>query len=140
MSKSGPIIIVEDDQDDKDLFEDITHELGIENRLIWFNNAVDAFSYLETTNDSPFLIFSDVNMPKLTGFEFKKKIDTDERLRRKSIPFVFFTTNVSQRDVDEAYKTMTVQGFFIKGDNYNDMKLLFKSIYYYWKNCKHPNM
>ena len=140
MSKSGPIIIVEDDQDDKELFEEITREIGIENELIWFDNAIDVFEYLETTRDLPFLIFSDVNMPRQNGFEFKKKIDTDPVLRRKSIPFVFFTTSVSQHDVDEAYKTMTVQGFFIKGHNYNDMKLLLKNIYYYWANCRHPNV
>ena len=140
MSKSGPIIIVEDNQDDKELFEDITREIGIENKMIWFSNGEDAFEYLETTTDAPFMIFSDVNMPRLNGLDFKKKIDTDPKLRRKSIPFVFFSTSVSQKDIDKAYNTMTVQGFFVKVDNYNEMKLLLKSIYYYWKHCTHPSI
>ncbi len=139
MSKLGPIIIVEDDQDDKELFEDITKEIGIENKLIWFNNAQEAFDYLKTTSDAPFMIFSDVNMPKLNGLEFKKKIDNDVVLRRKSIPFVFFTSGALQDEIDGAYSTMTVQGFFVKAHDYNEMKLLLKSIYYYWKHCKHPN-
>ena len=139
MSKSGPIIIVEDDQDDKELFEDISREIGVENKLIWFDNAEDAFTYLQTTDDAPFMIFSDVNMPRLNGLEFKKKIDNDARLRRKSIPFVFFTNGASQDEVDDAYFTMTVQGFFVKANDYHEMKLLLKSIYYYWKHCKHPN-
>lgn len=139
MSTSGPIIIVEDDQDDKELFTDISREIGIDNKLIWFDNAEDAFAYLQITDDAPFMIFSDVDMPRLNGLQFKKKIDNDERLRRKGIPFVFFTNGATQNVVDNAYFTMTVQGFFVKENNYNEMKLLLKSVYYYWKHCKLPN-
>jgi CheY-like chemotaxis protein len=139
MSKSGPIIIVEDDRDDKELFEDITREIGIENELVWFTKAEEAYKYLQTTETAPFLIFSDINLPGINGLEFKRNIDEDPELRRKSIPFVFFSTNASQKDINTAYITMTVQGFFVKGNNYSDMKLLLRSIYFYWMQCKHPN-
>jgi CheY-like chemotaxis protein len=139
MSKSGPIIIVEDDRDDKELFEEITREIGIENELIWFPQAEEAFKYLKATLTSPFLIFSDINLPGITGLELKRDIDADPELRRKSIPFVFFSTNASQKDIDTAYITMTVQGFFVKGNNYSEVKLLLRSIYFYWMHCKHPN-
>ena len=137
--KSGPIILVEDDADDKELMDEVIKDLGIPNKLIWFKNCDDAWNYLKTTSDKPFIIFSDVNLPGQNGIEFKRQIDADEELRKKSIPFVFYSTAVNQHIINEAYTKMTVQGFFQKSTGYDDMKRNFKLIMDYWKACKHPN-
>lgn len=137
--KSGPIIVVEDDIDDKEIFEAALGELNFSNKIIWFNNCDDARDYLKTTADSPFIIFSDVNLPRLNGIEFKKQIDEDAQLRKKSIPFVFYSTSVYQDTVNKAYTEMTVQGFFQKSNKFDDMKQIIKMILDYWRVCKHPN-
>ena len=62
MSKSGPIIIIEDGDDDKNIFEEVLTELGISNQLIWFTKSDEAFDYLKKTSDQPFIIFSYVNL------------------------------------------------------------------------------
>jgi DNA-binding NtrC family response regulator len=138
--KSGPIIVVEDDIDDKEIFEAALGELKFSNKIIWFNNCDDAWNYLKTTTDSPFIIFSDVNLPRKSGIEFKRQIDEDTQLRRKSIPFVFYSTSVNQDTVNEAYTQMTVQGFFQKSNRFNEMKQIIKMILDYWRFCRHPNM
>jgi response regulator RpfG family c-di-GMP phosphodiesterase len=137
--KSGPIIFVEDDIDDKEIMEEVLKELNIPNKLIWFKNADDAWHYLKTTPDQPFIIFSDVNLPKLNGIDFKRRIDYDMELRRKSIPFIFYSTAVTQQIVNEAYTQMTVQGFFQKSNGFEEMKENIKLILDYWMACKHPN-
>lgn len=137
--KSGPIIVVEDDVDDKEIFEDILRELNITNKFIWFNNCDDAWKYLKSTSEQPFIIFSDVNLPRQNGIEFKRQIDADEQLRKKSIPFIFYSTAVNQHIVNEAYTQMTVQGFFQKSSKYGEMKQNIQIIFDYWKQCKHPN-
>lgn len=139
MAKQGPIILVEDDEDDKIMFEDIVNELEVDNQLMWFSNAQDAYQFLKTTQEQPFLIFSDVNLPKQSGLDLKKDIDSDPQLRRKSIPFIFYSTSVEQSFVNEAYINMTVQGFFQKPSKVSDMKHLLTIIVEYWKHCKHPN-
>lgn len=131
--------MVEDDVDDKDMLEEILQELAIPNEMVWFENCTDAFHYLKTTADQPMIIFSDVNLPGQNGIEFKRKIDHDDELRQKSIPFIFYSTSVEQRYVTEAYTKMTVQGFFQKKDSYQDTKNLIKTIIDYWRSCKHPN-
>jgi response regulator RpfG family c-di-GMP phosphodiesterase len=137
--KSGPIIVVEDDIDDKEIFEAALEELSFRNKMIWFDNCDDAWKYLKTTTDSPFIIFSDVNLPRQSGTEFKKQIDADPQLRKKSIPFIFYSTSVNQDTVNEAYTKMTVQGFFQKSSKYEEMKHTIKMILDYWGVCKHPN-
>ena len=140
MSKKGPILIIEDDSDDKKMLEDALKETGYLNRIVWFDNTEDAYEYLITTNDSIFVIFSDINLPGKNGLEFKKKIDSEPYLRQKSIPFIFYSTSGNQQDIDEAYTQMTIQGFFKKPHNYSESKNTLKIILEYWKECRHPNI
>ena len=137
--KSGPIILIEDDADDKDVFQDILKDLKIATPVVWFRNCDEAFSYLKTTSEQPFLIFCDVNLPGLSGIECKRKIDGDKELRKKSIPFVFCSTVVHQKTVNEAYTKKTVQGFFQKKNTYGELKETIKLIVAYWEECRHPN-
>ena len=139
MAKSGPIIVLEDDADDKSIFEEILRDLEITNKLIWFTKTAETLEYLKTTSEQPFIIFSDINLPVQNGIDFKKELDNDEQLRKKSIPFVFYSTSVDQKTVNDAYTKMTVQGFFKKGNSYDEMKTDIKVIFDYWKTCKHPN-
>jgi len=139
MSASGPIIIIEDDPDDKEIFEEVLKELGILNKLVWLINAPDAFTYLKTTEEQPFLIICDINLPVQNGIEFKRQVDNDPQLRKKSIPFIFFTTAVQQSAVNEAYIHLTVQGFFQKSSNYENSRKAIKIIFDYWNLCRHPN-
>ncbi len=140
MPKDGNILLVEDDDDDRLLFETITNELGLENKILCFSNTGDAFNFLCSPHEPLFLIFCDINLPGKNGLEFKKRIDENPFLRKKSIPFIFYSTNASQEDVNSAYTQLNVQGFFLKGYNYGHMKDLLRTIFDYWISCQHPNM
>ena len=137
--KTGPVIIVEDDQDDIDILKEVLKELNVPNELVCFQNTHDAFQYLKNFDGQPFIIISDVNLPGENGIEFKQRIDEDEQLKKKSIPFVFHSTSAEPKFVENAYLKMTVQGYFVKGNSYRDIKNTFKMIFEYWQVCKHPN-
>jgi len=139
MSKTGEILIIEDDADDRHLLTSIFDELGIKNPVRWFETTEQALEYLSTTARSIYIIFSDVKVPGKDGLEFKKLIDSDPKLRKKSIPFVFYSTMANQKDVNQAYTEMTVQGFFRKGSDYETVKNTFRIIFDYWSISKHPN-
>ena len=139
MSKGGVIVIIEDDIEDKEILEIIIRDLGYKNELRWFQYAKEAWDYMKVTEDNMFIIFCDVNIPKLSGLELKKSIDQDPELRKKSIPFIFFSTSSNQHEINIAYTEMTVQGYFVKGNSFEDIKDLVKTILDYWSACKHPN-
>ena len=89
MNKNGEIIIIEDDADDRELFAEIFTALKINNEIRFFTNGIDALEYLEKPEIEPFLILSDINMPKLNGFELRQRVFTNTELSKKCIPYIF---------------------------------------------------
>ncbi len=137
--KPGPIILLEDDNDDEDIFKEILADLKVPNEIISFTQTNSALEYLKTTTDQPFLIFSDVNIPGENGVSFKRMIDEDPELKKKSIPFIFYSTAADQATINYVYFNLTVQGFFKKSNSYEESKENIGVIINYWKVCKHPN-
>jgi CheY-like chemotaxis protein len=138
MARLGPIIIIEDDADDQEIMKDVFNSLNVPNKLKIFSTCIEAYQYLETTSDKPFLIFSDINLPGMSGAELKKKINENVQLRRKSIPYVFLTTTSEHQVVLDAYESLS-QGFFTKPNNIADLKRMIEMILTYWKLARHPN-
>jgi len=138
MNKKGPIIVIEDDQDDKEILEAIFKELNYPNEIAFFKDGIEALDYLKDDNIYPFLILSDINLPKLNGFELRQMVHTNEGLSAKCIPYLFFSTSVDKKAVYDAY-TMSVQGFFLKPDTYARLKNTISVIIQYWNECYAPN-
>ncbi|WP_207509950.1 response regulator [Telluribacter humicola] len=136
---TAPIVLVDDDEEDKYLFEEVLQELGFLNPLIWFNHSEKALRYLKQTTQPHLLIICDMNLPGLSGIEFKKHIDQDPELRKKAIPFVFYSTSVDQQTVNRAYTEMTVQGYFKKSGSYDETKRVVKLMLDYWTHSRHSN-
>ena len=135
----GPIVLVEDDVDDKIFFERVLADLKVPNTLVWLKNGEEAYDYLLNTSDKPFIIFCDINMPLINGIELKKRINASSYLQGKSTPFVFYTTTSNPAFIKTAYSEYVVQGFFVKPIDSKDMHYLIKIILEYWKLCKHPD-
>ena len=137
MNKTGPIIVIEDDLDDQDVLTEVFEELNYGNQLIFFSDSEKALEYLVKTDIEPFLVLSDINMPKLNGMELREKIHNNEDLRVKSIPYLFFSTSAEQKYVIEAY-SRSIQGFFIKPHGYQQIKKIIAKIVEYWQECESP--
>ena len=139
MNKQGPILLIDDDNDDLEIFKEIFVELNCLNPIITFTSADATLSYLnENGSVNPFLIISDINLPKLSGIELRNKIHNNEQMRLRCIPYLFFTTSIAQQDVIDAY-SKSIQGFFIKPNDLKELKAMLQSIITYWTFCKAPN-
>ena len=137
MNKDGPVIIIEDDLDDKELLEEVFQNLKYPNQLLFFGNGQEALDFLNSSEVIPFIILSDINMPKLDGFALSNKIKMDAKLQLKCIPYLFFSTASSQKAVVDAY-SLSVQGFFIKQSSMAELEKTITVIMEYWKRCVAP--
>jgi CheY-like chemotaxis protein len=133
----GPILIVDDDGDDREFLKEAWNELDFPNRLLFFDGGQQILDYLNSEKVAPFLIICDVNIPKMDGFELKRRILENSSMNYKSIPFVFWSSQVSKTQIERAYD-LGVNGFFVKDNNFNDLKQSLIDIVKYWRKSKTP--
>ena len=114
MNKNGDIIVIEDDPDDRDLFEEIFKKLNVPNSVKFFYNGETALQYLEEPGVEPFLIMSDINLPKLNGFELRERVFTNKELSKKCIPYIFFTTSASKEAVTNVVRHAKASSAWIR--------------------------
>lgn len=138
MNKDGPIIIIEDDLDDQEILSEVFNKLKYPNELFFFYDGQQALDFLNGSDVIPFLILSDINLPKLDGFALRSKIKMDAQLQVRCIPYIFFSTALNQRAVVDAY-SMSVQGFFEKQSSIAELEKTITVIMEYWKRCAAPN-
>ncbi len=138
MNRNGPVIIIEDDEDDQDFLTEVFRRLDYPNKIIFFSDGQEALDFLNKADTIPFLILSDINLPKLDGFALREKLKTDAQLLIKCIPYLFFSTALSQKDVIQAYSA-SAQGFFMKQNSMPELEKTISVIMEYWRRCAAPN-
>ena len=126
----GPIIIVDDDQSQLEIFK-VCYEVAQRgNELICYDNAEQLLKYLDQVQSSgvqmPALVILDINMPGISGFEALIKIRGHAMFAE--IPAIFiFSTSSDEKDV-EASKEYGANGFFTKPLDANEYIEFFKEI------------
>jgi CheY-like chemotaxis protein len=96
MSSPTTILLVEDDQDDQDLF--MTALSGIRDVTLFAIaiNGKEAIDWLRTSLSQPAVIFMDINMPVMDGMECLSEIAKDPLIN--SIPVVILSSDIHQRE------------------------------------------
>lgn len=132
MKMHRDILVIEDDEDDRDILKEIFRDLGYKNNVIFFSDSTEALDYIRRPEIEPFIIISDINMPKLGGFELRNMILEEEVLGDKDIPYIFISNAQDEYSVKQANK-LAIQGYIYKGNDYNKYKEKIKNLVDYWK-------
>ena len=123
-SKSFNIIIAEDDLDDVELFIRAIWEISLS---VSIDVVRDGMELLDRLNDEdktlPDIIFLDLNMPILDGFDSLKLIRKNKKFDH--IPITIFTTSNRDTDIKNVYSGGA--DFYIqKPNSYKDLFEIFK--------------
>ncbi|HEY1056220.1 MAG TPA: response regulator [Emticicia sp.] len=137
MNRFGPVLMIEDDLDDHEIFQEAFINLGFPNKILFFQDGYQAIEFLQRTEVAPFLIISDINMPRTNGFELWDLIRKNRNLKFHFTPFIFLSTASDEKSVVEAY-SRSVQGFFVKGNTLAEIQMTFYVIMKYWLQCASP--
>jgi response regulator of citrate/malate metabolism len=78
-------------------------------------------------------------MSAISGIELKKITFEDERLRHKCVPFIFISTSRASESVMRAY-SFGVQGYFVKPNTYETLKVMLQNMISYWEFSLRPNV
>ena len=115
MLKAKKILLIDDDIDDQLYFKDAIAELNEMLLCEVANNGREAIEQLKTP-PPPDLIFLDLNMPVMNGYECLEFLKNETRY--KNIPVVIFTTSKNINDIEKS-KKMGAELFFTKPTNFN---------------------
>ena len=132
MKMHRDILVIEDDEDDRDILKEIFRDLGYKNNIVFFSDSTEALDYIRRPEIEPFIIISDINMPKLGGFELRNIILEEEVLADKDIPYIFISNAQDEHSVKQANK-LSIQGYIHKGNDNNKYKEKIKNLIDYLK-------
>ncbi len=132
-----PVLMAEDDEDDRMMAEKAFRENRIANPLVTVSNGADLLDYLRqkgkfadsSKSPRPGLILLDLNMPKMDGREALKVIKGDEKLMR--IPVVIITTSKAEEDILKSYNT-GANSYITKPITFDGLVKVIKTLKDYW--------
>ena len=134
-SKVVTILLVEDDEIDVKALDRAFEKLKIANPVVVARDGVEAWEMLQTLT-RPFLVITDINMPRMNGIELLRKIRQSEQLR-DSIVFVLTTSNDEQDKID-AYH-LNVAGYMLKTDMGASFTRAIELIDNFWRVVEFPD-
>lgn len=109
------ILLVDDDPDDNLFHDIIIREMDIVHTIAMAMNGLDALSYLEADHHvPPDLIFLDINMPRMNGWEFLEAYEKIDPRKKARTLIMMLTTSANPDDFRRAQEIEAVTGFQTK--------------------------
>jgi CheY-like chemotaxis protein len=118
MFKNKVLFIVDDDEDDINLFVEAVNEIDQSMGCFIGKNGEDALNRLDQLEMLPDVIFLDLNMPKMNGREFLARLKASDRF--KDIPVVIYSTSSAEQDKIET-KALGAADYLVKPDSFTDL-------------------
>lgn len=108
------ILLIDDEDDCNFVTKLVLKKAGFTGRVTTFTQAEEALSYLRLGDDLPDLMFVDINMPRMTGFQFLHVCETEALLPNGVTSVVMFSSSNRPSDLERALAFRSVQGYVEK--------------------------
>jgi CheY-like chemotaxis protein len=93
--------IIDDDQDDREIFCEIVRDINISINCLAWSGAEEALNCLRSFREpTPNLIFLDFNMPKMNGLQCL--IELKEDILLNNIPVIMYSTGCTFKEMNYA--------------------------------------
>ena len=133
-ARSIPIVIADDDHDDRMMFEDAFRESDFQHPFTFVENGEELLKYLHGSapyqdRELPGMILLDLNMPRMDGRTALMHIKSDAKLR--CIPVIILTTSNADDDIQRTYD-LGVSAFIAKPSSFEGLKEMVEALNNYW--------
>ena len=126
MKKQIVCMLIDDDIDDKEIFEIALSDLNHDIDFKYATGGVEALEmFSRDTNLIPDYIFLDLNMPRMNGSQCLTEIKNIERL--KNVPVIMYSTSSNPKFIEES-KMLGAFDYVIKPPSISDLSKLLSKI------------
>lgn len=119
-------LLADDDSDETDLFLEALAAVNGSITCHSCRNGQEAINKIDKLDEKPHLIFLDINMPIMNGWQCLKYLKSHHVY--KHIPVIIYSTSSHQRDKEIA-TDLGALCFFTKPNNFNELKKALKIIF-----------
>lgn len=119
------ILLVDDDEDDQDIFREAVSIVKPDCELRVAHDGEHALEKLREQEQLPDYIFLDVNMPRMDGREFLRQVKAHPKYQK--VPVVIYSTSNHTAEVGRYFK-MGATNFITKPSEFNLLVTYLKTI------------
>ncbi|MEO5983989.1 MAG: response regulator [Ferruginibacter sp.] len=109
--KLNTVMLIDDDEPTNFLSKMLIEEAHCADHIQIAESGKLALDYLSRSNKSPDLIFLDINMPAMNGWEFLDKYRELEKAKQGKIVIIMLTTSLNPDDKVKAGQMPEIAGF-----------------------------
>jgi len=116
------VLVVEDEGDLRELIAGEVEDMGYE--VIVAQNGVEALQ--RVVIDRPQVILSDINMPKMNGYQFRQEL-TKKHPEFTKLPFIFVSAYADKTDIADGL-IAGANHYITKPIDFNSLRGLLKDV------------
>ena len=119
-NKLNCVLLVDDDEPTNFLNKMVLEDINCAEKIMVADSGENALDYLEKAEgpngdlSSPDLIFLDINMPAMNGWEFLERYSGLDKQHKANVVIVMLTTSLNPDDCAKANSLPDVSGFETK--------------------------
>lgn len=121
------VLLTDDDEDDREFFADAITDLHLNHPVEFCKNGLELLNRLyDKSLHVPDIIFLDLNMPIMSGFETLQQIRDDVKF--KDIPVIaIYSTSATEDGIKNTFG-LGANAYIVKPIVFDDLKILLKKV------------
>ncbi len=119
-------LLIDDDEDDRELFLLALEDLDIESRCVTAGSCMEALDLLNADTVRPDYIFLDLNMPLMNGRECLAELK--QNIRLSGIPVIIFSTSSEPADI-AVTRELGAVGFITKPSKITELTKVLSNFF-----------